>query len=218
MSEDTKLPTIFNDDDDEGYNDRLLQGGRAKWVNKLWTLDGNPPREEDRFLVTGTGFALQRWVDGLPDIITKESGKSLPNPDDLNDAIPQEEWPIGKFSGKPEGPWKIVGFAYLLRLRDAARYTHINSTWGTRKCVRVIRDCMRDMSALRGASVFPIVQLTSAPNPSKKYPGQFRPELEVLEWRQLGNQPAQIEQQVEQIGKSVQPPTVEEELNDSINF
>jgi hypothetical protein len=96
------LPTVFNDDDDEDYGDRLLQGGRAKWVNKQWTLDGNPPREEDRFLVTGTGFALQRWVDGLPDIITKEPGKSLPSPDDLNDAIPQKEWPIGKFSGKPE--------------------------------------------------------------------------------------------------------------------
>jgi hypothetical protein len=82
------------------------------------------------------------------------------------------------------------------------------------------------MGRLRGASVFPIVQLTSAPNPSKKYPGQFRPELEVLEWRQLGgNQPAQIESPkggsggaAEQIGRAVQPPTVEEELNDSINF
>jgi len=54
--------------------------------------------------------------------------------------------------------------------------------------------------------------------PSKTYPGQFRPELEVLEWRQLGNQPAQIEQQIGQIGKPVQPPTIQEELNDKIGF
>jgi hypothetical protein len=226
MSDDTKLPTIFNDDDDGDYSDRLLQGGRAKWVDKVWTLDGNSPREEDRFLVTGTGFALQRWLDGVPEIITKEPGKSLPDPDDLNNEIPIEEWPIGKFSNKPEGPWKTVGFAYLLRVRDAARYTHINSTWGTRKCVHSIRDRIRDMGRLRGASVFPVVQLTSAPMPSKKYPGRFRPELEVLQWRQLGgDQPAQIEAPkggaggaTEQIGKPVQPPTIEEELNDKIGF
>jgi hypothetical protein len=212
------LPAVFNDDDDEDYTGRLLQGGRAKWVNKVWTLDGIPPREEDRFLVTGTGFALQRWLDSVPEEIMKEPGKSLPDPEDLNNAIPQEEWPIGKFSGKREGPWKTVGFAYLLRVRDAARFTHINSTWGTRKCVRLIRDRIRDMRAIRGESVFPIVQLTSAPMPSKTYPGQFRPELEVLEWRQLGNQPAQIEQQIGQIGKPVQPPTIQEELNDKIGF
>jgi hypothetical protein len=216
----TGLPVIFGDDDDD-YSDRLLQGGRAKWVEKVWTLDGVPPREKDRFLVTGTGSALQMWVDGQPEVITKERGKSLPDPDDLNAAIPREQWPIGKFSGEPEGPWKTVAFAYLLRLRDAARFTHINSTYGTRACVRSIRDRMRDMGALRGASVFPIVQLTSAPMPSKKFPGRFRPEFEPIEWRQIGsNQPAQIEspKQAEQIGKPVEPVTMKEVLNDEIGF
>jgi hypothetical protein len=52
--------------------------------------------------------------------------------------------------------------------------------------------------------------------PSKTFPGRFRPEFEVLEWRQLGNQPTQIEQQVQQIGKRVKEPTIEEELNDSL--
>ena len=79
-------------------------------------------------------------------------------------------------------------------------------------------------SALRGASVYPIVRPTSAPMPSKKFPGRFRPELEVLEWRQLGgNQPAQIEPPkggsdttTKQIGRRVVPVTVEEELDDEI--
>jgi hypothetical protein len=225
MNEDNRLPVIFGDDDDN-YSDRLLQGGRAKWVDKAWTMDGTPPREEDRFLVTGTGFALQRWLDGLPEIIAKEPGKPLPKAEDLNNAIPREEWPIGKFSGKPEGPWKEIAFAYLLRVRDAARYTHINSTWGTTICVRSIRNRMRDMSALRGACVYPIVQLTSAPMISKKFPGRFRPELEVLEWRQLGGkQPAQIESPksgaggaTAQIGKPVEPVTIQEELDDEIPF
>jgi hypothetical protein len=218
----TKLPVIFGDDDDD-YSGRLLQGGRAKWVDKVWTLDGAPPRDEDRFLVVGTGFALQSWVDGLPEVIMKEPGKSLPDPDDLNATIPKDQWPIGKYSGKPEGPWKIVAFAYLLRRHDAARFTHINGTWGTRKCVSSIRERMRDMRRLRGVSVYPIVRLTSVPMSSKKFPGRFRPELEVLDWRQIdGNQPAQIEPPKqsptpsEQIGKPVEPVTLKEELNDAI--
>jgi len=224
MSDENKLPTIFDDDDDD-YSDRLLQGGRAKWVDKVWTMDGTPPREEDRFLVTDTGFALQRWLDGIPEVIQKEPGKSLPDPDDLNNETPKKEWPIGKFSGKPEGPWKVVAFAHLLRLRDAARFTHINSTWGTRICVRSIRDRMRDMSRLLGV-VFPIVQLTSVPMPSKKFPGRFRPEFEVIEFRDFsgGRQSVpQIESPksggaAEQIGKPVKPVTTGEELDDSIPF
>jgi hypothetical protein len=218
-----RVPVIFDDyDDDDDYSDRLLKGGRAKWVDKVWTLNGVPPREEDRFLGTGTGFALQRWIDGLPEVILKEPGKSLPEPDVLNAAIPEEQWPIGKFSGEPEGPWKIVAFAYLLRLHDAAGFTHINSTWGTRICVRSIRDRMRNMSRLRGASVYPIVRLTSAPMSSKKFPGRFRPEFEIVEWRQIG--PAQIEPlkqsptPSEQIGKPVEPVTLKEELSDEVPY
>jgi hypothetical protein len=189
----TGLPVIFGDDNDE-YSDRLVQGGRGKWVDKVWTMDGTPPREEDHFLVTGAGFALQSWVDGLPKVILKEPGKSLPNPDDLNNVIPVDKWPIGKFTGQPEPPWKLVGYAHLLRQHDGAVFTHINSTWGTRICIRLLRERMRNMCVLRDASVFPIVRLTSAPMPSKKYPGRFRPELEILEWRQTGaNQPAQID-------------------------
>jgi hypothetical protein len=218
-----RVPVIFGNGDDDDYSDRLVQGDRAKWVDKVWTLNGVPPREQDRFLVTGTGFALQRWLDGLPEVILKEPGKSLPNPDDLNAAIPREQWPIGKFPGEPEGPWKTVGFAYLLREHDAAVFTHINSTWGTRLCVRSIRERIRNMCRLRGASVFPIVRLTSATMPSKKFPGRFRPEFEIVEWRRIGGtQPAQIEPPKqsptpsEQIGKPEEPVTLKEELSDEI--
>jgi hypothetical protein len=211
------LPATFiGDGEDDAYSDRLLQGGRAKWVDKIWTLDGAPPREDERFFVADTGFALQRWIDGLPEVITE---RPLPNVAVLNDAIPRDEWPISKFTGQPEAPWKIVAFVYLLRTHDAARYTHINSTWGTRLCVRSIRERIRDMGALRGVPVRPIVRLTSVPMPSKKFPGRFRPEFEVIDWHdRSGNQPAQIEppKQTEQIGKAVAEPTLSEELNDSI--
>jgi hypothetical protein len=220
----TKLPVLLNDDDDGEYSERLIQGGRATWTDvKSWLLAGVPPGEKDRFLIAGipaTGYALQRWVDGLPEVIQKEPGKRLPDPDDLNAEIPREQWPLGKFNGGlPEPPWKRIAFAYLLRTHDAARFTHINSTWGTQVCVRSIRERIQDMSALRGALVYPIVRLTSAPLPLKKFPGRLRPEFEVIEWRSLGGeQPAQIEapKLAPTLGEPVKEPTTEELLNDSI--
>jgi hypothetical protein len=217
-----RVPVIFGDDDDN-YSDRLLQGGRAKWVDKIWTLDGVPPHEQDHFLLDGTGYALQRWVNGLPEVILKEPGKSLPDPDDLNAEIPKETWPIGKFTGHPEAPWKEVAFAYLLRLPSAAVYTHINSTWGTRICIRELRQRIRNMCRLRGVIVAPIVRLTSVIMPSKKFPGRFRPELEIVKWHLIGNQPAQIEPpkpggSAGQTCKPVEPVAAKEELSDEIPF
>jgi hypothetical protein len=205
-----------NDVDDE-YSGQLLKGARAKWVAGTWTMDGVALVEEHRFLVVGTGFALQRWTDGLPQVIVAEPGKSLPDPAEINKSVPPDQWPIGKFSGQPEGPWKKVAYVYLLRVHDAARFTCINSTWGQIKCVRSIRDRVKDMTMLRGASVYPVVRLTSAPNPTKKYPLQFRPELEVTEWRQIGVEQKVIESQpVAQIGTLVEPPTIREELDDDL--
>jgi len=208
----TKLPVAIAEGDvngDDIYSDRLLQGIRLKWVDKIWTMDGAPARELDCFLVTGTGFALQRWVDGLPEVILREPGR-----------------PLRKFSNEPERPWKIVAFAHFVRTTDAGRFTHINSTFGTRICVRSIRERIRDMAVLRGTPVSPIVTLTSAPMRSKKFPGRFRPELEVIEWRDLGgNQQAQIEAPetgsggaTERIGKPVAEPTPAQEMNDAIPF
>jgi hypothetical protein len=218
----TRLPAIFDTEDDE-YSNRLLRGGRAKWVDKVWTLDGVAPGKQDEFLLDGTGYALQRWVDGLPVIILKEPGKSLPNPDDLNADIPMKDWPIGKFTGQPEPPWKLVAFAYLLRLPSLAEYTHINSTWGTRICIRELRQSIRNMCRWRGPNAVPIVRLTSVIMPSKKYPGRFRPELEIVKWHLIGDQPAQIESPKPrgsggQTGKPAEPVTIQEELNDVIPF
>jgi hypothetical protein len=71
------------DGDDDDYSDRLLRGGRAKWADKVWTMDGTLLHEEDRFLVTGADFALQRFLDGIPEVIQKEPGKSLPDVEEL---------------------------------------------------------------------------------------------------------------------------------------
>src|SRR5690349_2272470 len=103
-AEQTRLPAIFEDDDE--YAGQLLRGIRLKFDDKVWTAaDGTPIAETDHYLVVGTKRALQSWEDGLPKVI---DAIPLPDLDELNASVPRENWPISKFTGQPEKPWKHV--------------------------------------------------------------------------------------------------------------
>jgi hypothetical protein len=219
-----KLPVIFGDDDDE-FSGRLVKGTRLKFDNKVWTAtDGTPLHESDQFLVMGTDHDLQRWVDGLPEVYTK---RPLPDLKELNESVPKDEWPTGRFSNQPEEPWKHVFCVYLVRTDpvDGALFTSINSTSGQKVAYTRLKERIKTMSLLRGRSVLPIVKLSWAMMPSA-YGPRPRPDFTIVEWRDLGdNQPAQIEPPKgappaagDQIGKPVEPVTLKEELNDEIGF
>jgi hypothetical protein len=213
-----KLPVIFGDDDDGDYSGRLIKGARLKFVDKVWTTtDGTPLHENDQFLVVDTNHALQRWIDGLPEVITE---KPLPNVEELNASIPKEEWPIGKFSNQPEKPWKHAFCVYLVRTDpvDGALFTSINTTSGQRVAYTRLKERVKNIGKLRGLSVLPIVKLSWA-----MMNGDFgprpRPDFTIVEWRDLGdNQPPKQGGSAEQIGKPVEPVTTKEVLNDEIPF
>jgi hypothetical protein len=214
-----RVPVIFGDDDDGDYFGRLIKGTRLKFIDKVWTAtDGTPLHENDQFLVAGTGHALQRWVDGLPEVITD---KPLPDVKELNTSIPKAEWPIGKFSGQPEPPWKHVFYVYLVRTGDGALFTYINGTSGTRVGYTRLKERIKTMGLLRGQSTLPVVKLSWAMMNSDFGP-RPRPDFIIIEWRDLGgNQPVQIEPpkqggSAEQLGKPVEPVTTKEVLNDEI--
>ena len=216
MTEANQLPVIFVDDED--YSGQLIKGTRLKFVDKLWTAaDGTPLHENDQHLAAGTGHAFQRWVNGLPEVITE---KPLPDLDALNAAIPRAEWPIGKFSGQPEAPWKHVWYVYLVRMGDGALFTSINSTSGQKVAYIRLKERINTMSVLRGVPVLPIVKLRWAMMPSA-YGPRPRPDFAIDEFRNFGSdQPAQIAspKQAEKIGKPVSEPSLKEELDDEIGF
>jgi hypothetical protein len=74
------------------------------------------------------------------------------------------------------------------------------------------------MRSIRGARVVPVVKLTSA-TMKTQWGTKQRPEFEIVEWREIngGSTVRQIEHASE-VGHPVTPPTIEEELNDKINF
>ena len=73
-------------------SDRVTRGTIARWsANGGWVdRDGLPLPTP--MLVIGYTTVLRRWKDKRPEYITEQP---LPNPDELNAAIPVAEWEIG---------------------------------------------------------------------------------------------------------------------------
>jgi hypothetical protein len=206
------LPTTFNG---SGEN-----SGRTflKCVDGRWSAkDGTELTPSTLLMCVGTDTAIQRFVDGKPETIYD---KPLPNPDDLNAAIPQDTWEEG-LDGNPRPPWAKIFIAFFVNPADAAAYVFSNSTFGARLAVGRLADRVQTMRALRGANVVPIVKLSSTLMPTK-FGQKARPEFVVVEWRDLGGgggEPAVIEHKPDdKPGTPVAPVSASEELNDSLPF
>ena len=229
MSESDQLPVIADDgfdDDDAGVSNRIRQGSFLKCTDGRWTnSDGNEPADAARYLVLGVALALQRWENKLViDEMVKTAGDPLPEADSLNASIPEKEWELG-LNGEPRPPWQKTWVVYLVDVIDASGHTYANSTKGAMYAYERLHDRVKWMSKLRGKQVRPIVKLGNRVV-SKKY-GKLGPEFTVMDWRDLGTDlrqaqkaPQQLVEHknegVEQVGRPVDMPTMEEILDDEI--
>ena len=109
--------------------------------------------------VIGYTTALQRWKDNKPETITEHP---LPDPKQLNAAIPVTEWEIG-LDGKPRPPWKLVYVIYMIDLKTGAIFTYANSTYGAKLAYEHLEEQIGVMRMLRGEHVLPIVRLEKRP-------------------------------------------------------
>jgi hypothetical protein len=163
---------------------RLIQGVILKCVDGHWAdFDGLTPASE--LLVLGTTRALQCRGDGevLDEIIEVPGGEPLPDVDELNEQIPENEWRPG-LDGNPRPPWQLHYVAYLLDPKSASMYTYLNSTIGARIAIERLNSKFSWMRALRGENVAPIVKLDSRPMKTS-FGMKMRPEFTILEWREF---------------------------------
>jgi hypothetical protein len=164
---------------------------------------------------------VQRWQDQLPvETIVKLPGVPLPDVDELNAKIPENEWEEG-LDGSPRPPWVKQHVVYLLNPHDASLFTFINSTTGAMIAVERLKDKVRWMRALRGEKVMPFIKLDAKPMPTK-FGMKQRPEFTILEWRDLGGlqtatTPA-IEHSVGHVGRPIEPVSSEEIFEDEVPF
>jgi hypothetical protein len=205
-------------------NDRIVQGVILKCVDGNWRAhDDTPLAAGMQFFCFGVTKGLQRWEDDrVIEEIKKKPGDELPSVDELNGAIPQEQWADG-IDGKPRPPWQLNDVVYLLSVRGAEKFTFLNSTLGAKIAAARLLDRIDAMRMMGGASVIPVVELGS--RPMKTAFGQkLRPHFEVVSWRDFGPAGAAVGQSpTPQLGTSVDPakigtPVKEPEFNDAIGF
>lgn len=214
--------TILTDgwDDTDSADDRVIQGTLIKCVDGHWTnRDKNAIPAGTRLLALAAHQLLQHWHDGQPvETILKKPGEPLPDIDELNAKIPQKQWETG-LDGKPRPPWQKLCLVYLLDGTNAERFTFINSTVGARIAVENLKDQVKWMRAMRGADVFPVVELSSAPMKTKMGT-KIRPDFRVVGWRRLGDSETRPDTgappTTPAIGKPVAPVSSREALNDEI--
>jgi hypothetical protein len=121
------------------------------------------------------------WKSDRPTDITT---KPLPNPDELNAAIPESEWEKDK-DGKPRPPWAHHVAVYLVNPETATKYVYCSATTGAHIAFEQLRENVATMRMLRNALVMALVKLSSRPMKTK-YKMSERPHFEIIGWHAPG--------------------------------
>jgi len=163
--------------------DRVMRGTFARWSANAGWVDRDGLLLPPIVLVIGYDTVLRRWKDKKPEYIT---GHPLPDPEQLNAAIPMAEWEIG-LDGKPRKPWALTYVIYLVDLNTGALFTYAHDTFGAMLAYNALEERIAVMRVLRGEHVFPIVRLEKRPWKSATYGMQMRTHLEPTgDWRSPG--------------------------------
>jgi hypothetical protein len=108
--------------------------------------------------------------------------KPLPDPDDLNSAIPVGEWEKG-VDGQPRPPWAHVVIVYGVDIAVGVPYTFISATTGAHIAFDHLMDAVYGMRMLRGDSVLPVVELGERPMKTK-FGTKSRPSFNIVSWKE----------------------------------
>jgi hypothetical protein len=164
------------------------RGNYVKWddQDKWRDRDGVPLNEE--YVIANLAFGLQAWFDGRPTLVPDNG-----NIDDLNAAIPKEQWPKAYGGNGTEPPYKKVVIVVFFLPRTGEVYRFVSPTAGARIAVEALQEQVEVMKLLRGANVRPIVTLGERHWKTKKYGRILRPHFEVVAWTYVGGEPGAAE-------------------------
>jgi hypothetical protein len=176
-------------EDEDGFqgglnsSGRLLKGLFLKWSESTHWIDRDGLTPPSPLLVVAIKPVLQRFKDNKVEIIDTFP---LPDPKELNAAIPTSEWQIG-LDGKPRPPWQHTVVVYLVNLATAQFYTYANATIGAHIAYDNLKEAVITMRALRGSKVMPLVGLAERPMKTK-FGMKTRPHFEILDWKTPGGE------------------------------
>jgi hypothetical protein len=200
----------------------VIRGTCIKFSNEAtWvTSDGEELSSELELIVVDIGRVVQRWKNGQPiETILLAPGQKYPDVNELNAAVPQEEWEEGP-DGKPRGPYQAQSIVYLLNGETMDRYTFPTGTTGGAIAVRDLVDRTNWMRRFRGPDVFPVVALADV-FMRTRFGGRQRPHFDIKRWVKFGDDgtalPAAETPLLPDPGaREVKAPTAKEATGDSI--
>ena len=135
------------------------------------------------------------WKDGQPvEHLQTREGQAHPEEDDMPDRD-KSLWPLSRFTGKPDDPWKDTRYTHLIDPQTGADYTLVGDTFGMRKGVSELKSQISNVR-IAHPTAFPIVQLRAGIMPTKLFGPKPYPQFAVVGWR--GRQAEAIPVSVEQ--------------------
>jgi hypothetical protein len=169
---------------------RVGRGSYLRWNDKQHWVDRDGIAAPSPLLVVDVNEILRRWKGNqAEDIVTKP----LPDADELNSAIPIDEWEEG-VDGKPRPPWAHTVVVYLVNLGTGEIYTYAASTVGAHIAYDALKEAVITMRALRGTKCVPLVNLAERPM-KMKYGMGLRPHFAVIGWKTPGEDNAALPNQ-----------------------
>jgi hypothetical protein len=215
---------------DDRQQTGVIHGYLIKFTNEAnWVCNGEELPPDLELVVVDVGRVVQKWQDQQP-VETRilEPGEKFPDLEQLNEDTPRSGWTQGP-DGQPRGPWQAQRLVYLLNLKTMDRYTWPTGTTGGAIAVRDLVDKIMWMQKYKGPDIYAVVTLSDT-HMKTKFGGRQRPHLLIVRWVRLGGggeaalpapaQPTQLEGSAtdKPTLKTVNGPTLREELNDAIGF
>jgi hypothetical protein len=169
--------------DDDGFHGSLnssRSNNYLKWTAAADWIDRDGITPPSPLLVFAVDEALRMWKDNRPTIIRD---KPLPDLEQLNAAIPQSEWEIGKDG--PRKPWEHIVIVRLVNFGTGEIYKYEAATIGAHIAYDALKEKVITMRALRGTRVMPVVNLDERPMKTGHGLGR-RPHFEIIGWKTPG--------------------------------
>jgi hypothetical protein len=169
------------DDDDDGFGGSItgFRGNYLRWTAADGWLDRDEAEAPALLLVVKVDELLKRWKNNEVETIRK---KPLPDPDELNRAIPMSEWEKG-IDGKPRPPWSHNVSVTMVNPATGAIYVYEHDTAGAHIAWEHLREQVIVMRSLRGSRTMPVVKLGEAVMNTKRFGKVKRPSFEIVDWK-----------------------------------
>jgi hypothetical protein len=159
-------------------------GKMVKFTNDgRFVIDKTTQLPTDATLVAvGIWTGWVHWEDGQPvEHLETREGQIHPDKEDMPDRD-QSLWPMSRFTGQPDDPWKDTRYAHLIDPQTGMDYTVVGDTHGMRKGVGDLKSQIRNVRTAH-PTAFPIVQLRAGVMPTRKFGPKPYPEFVVVGWR-----------------------------------